>query len=149
MGVKLLRINLNFRFYFYPLFFAICLYPFRGFAFTNIPKNSAIVRVLNKQTGKVQDLNIPVGKAKIFENIIIRVRACYGRPDNEIEENSLFAEIMEFKGVSSSRVNSVKVGKTIFSGWMFSSSISLNPVEHPVYDVWVLKCEDENFLSKI
>jgi hypothetical protein len=28
----------------------------------------------------------------------------------------------------------------IFSGWMFGSSPALNPLEHPVYDVWVLDC---------
>lgn len=29
----------------------------------------------------------------------------------------------------------------IFSGWMFASSPALNPLEHPVYDVWVITCE--------
>ena len=30
----------------------------------------------------------------------------------------------------------------VFSGWMFASSPALNPLEHPVYDVWVLSCHD-------
>lgn len=32
-------------------------------------------------------------------------------------------------------------GEKIFSGWMFASSPALNPLEHPVYDVWVIGCE--------
>jgi len=32
-------------------------------------------------------------------------------------------------------------GDKIFSGWMFASSPALNPLEHPVYDVWVIGCE--------
>lgn len=30
----------------------------------------------------------------------------------------------------------------IFKGWMLSSSPALNAIEHPVYDVWLLKCID-------
>jgi hypothetical protein len=29
----------------------------------------------------------------------------------------------------------------IFAGWMFASSPALNPLEHPVYDVWVIDCK--------
>ncbi|MEL6363320.1 MAG: DUF2155 domain-containing protein [Pseudomonadota bacterium] len=31
-------------------------------------------------------------------------------------------------------------GDTVFTGWMFASSPALNPLEHPVYDVWVIDC---------
>ncbi|MEM6413412.1 MAG: DUF2155 domain-containing protein [Pseudomonadota bacterium] len=34
-------------------------------------------------------------------------------------------------------------GRKIFSGWMFASSPALNPLEHPVYDVWVIDCETQ------
>ena len=30
--------------------------------------------------------------------------------------------------------------RPIFSGWMVASSPALNPLEHPRYDVWVLRC---------
>ena len=32
-------------------------------------------------------------------------------------------------------------GVPIFTGWMFASSPSLNAIEHPVYDVWVIDCK--------
>lgn len=32
-------------------------------------------------------------------------------------------------------------GDNIFRGWMFASSPALNPLEHPVYDVWVIDCK--------
>ena len=28
----------------------------------------------------------------------------------------------------------------VFNGWMFSSSPSIAPFDHPVYDVWLVKC---------
>ena len=33
-------------------------------------------------------------------------------------------------------------GRKIFSGWMYGSSPGLNAVEHPLYDVWVLGCNN-------
>lgn len=32
-------------------------------------------------------------------------------------------------------------GDKVFSGWMFASSPALNPLEHAVYDVWVIDCK--------
>jgi len=32
-------------------------------------------------------------------------------------------------------------GINIFRGWMFASSPALNPLEHAVYDVWVIDCK--------
>ena len=34
--------------------------------------------------------------------------------------------------------------KVIFSGWMFSSTPSLNSLEHPINDIWLLKCDNSN-----
>ncbi len=35
----------------------------------------------------------------------------------------------------------ISVGDKVFSGWMFASSPALNPLEHAVYDVWVIDCK--------
>jgi hypothetical protein len=29
----------------------------------------------------------------------------------------------------------------VFRGWMFASSPGLHPVEHPLYDVWLIACK--------
>lgn len=37
----------------------------------------------------------------------------------------------------------VRVGRDpqpVFSGWMVASAPALNPLEHPRYDMWVLRC---------
>ena len=28
----------------------------------------------------------------------------------------------------------------VFNGWMFSSSPSIKPFDHPVYDIWLVNC---------
>jgi len=32
------------------------------------------------------------------------------------------------------------VDKPVFKGWMIASSPALNALDHPRYDVWVLRC---------
>ena len=119
------------------------------FAFTNIPQNKAIIRALNKQTGRTKDIEIPVGEQTIFENILIDMKACFTRPEDETPEETSFIQITEINTGFKEELSSVKKGKIIFSGWMFSSSPSLVAMEHPNYDIWLLECKDDPKLAKI
>lgn len=118
-------------------------------AFTNLPQNTALIRALNKQTGKTKDIEIPVNDERMFENILIKVFSCYTRPEDETPENSAFIKVNETNTSYKEELNSVKQGATIFSGWMFSSSPSLVAMEHPNYDIWLLECKNDPKLPKI
>ena len=119
------------------------------YAFTNIPQNKAVIRALNKQTGKTKDIEIPVNENQIFENILIKIFACYTHPEDETPENSAFIQVNETNTSFKEEINSVKQGNLIFSGWMFSSSPSLSAMEHPNYDIWLLDCKNDPNLPKI
>ncbi len=112
------------------------------FSYTNVARNIAVVRVVNKISSKVETMEIPVGSSKVMDNLIFTIKACYGRPENELQENSMFIEVNEKSNSYIKKAGSLKKGKKIFSGWMFSSSTSLNPLQHPNYDLWVLECKD-------
>ena len=43
---------------------------------------------------------------------------------------------MHFDVITDKKNNEVFV----FNGWMFSSSPSLTPFDHPVYDIWLVQC---------
>ncbi len=131
------------------LFMFVFTFSLQVKAFTNIPQNTAKIRALNKQTGKTKDIEIPVGDEQIFENILIHVFACYTRPEDETPENSVFVKVNETNASFKEELNSVKLGQTVFSGWMFSSSPSLVAMEHPNYDIWLLECKDNPNLPKI
>ena len=120
-----------------------------GKTFTNIPQNKVLLRALNKQTGRTKDIEIPVHDQTIFENILIKVNACYTRPEDETPENSAFLEITEVNTNYKEELSSVKKGTLIFSGWMFSSSPSLSAMEHANYDIWVLECKNDPTLPQI
>lgn len=99
-----------------------------------IDKNTARMQAMDKITGKVSVINVPVGGAVDFGSFSIVVRSCKTRPVEETPENFAFVDITD-KTNKGDEVN-------IFKGWMISSSPATNAVEHPIYDVWLLKCLD-------
>jgi len=98
----------------------------------NIPMNMAKMQALDKVTGKMSVINVPVNGEVKFGSFSIVVRSCQATPPEETPENYAFVDVADTN----------REGKTfnIFKGWMVSSSPSLNSVEHPIYDVWLLQC---------
>ncbi len=101
----------------------------------------AKIRILNKQLGRVNTATVTVGESHRFENLEIMVRACHKNKEYDATENIMFVTV---KDTDSKYVEekSTKQYDTIFSGWMFSSSPSLSAMEHAIYDIWILSCEN-------
>ncbi len=101
-----------------------------------IKKNEILVEinVLDKVSSKNTILKLNLGEEKKFQNLLIKVLKC---------ENSKFdddPEITAYIQVKDSNIsNNEKV--FIFNGWTFSSSPTLNPFDHPVYDLWLSSCK--------
>lgn len=100
-----------------------------------IDKNTAQMQAMDKITGRVSVINVPVNGEVNFGSLSIVVRSCKTRPIEEAPENFAFVDVSDtsFSGEESN----------IFKGWMISSSPATNAVEHPIYDVWLLKCLDK------
>ena len=97
----------------------------------DLPTDSALLRGLDKTTGRVKTFTAKVGQAVSFGELNIVVDKCLKRPIDEAPENTAFLTIEE-----------AETGTAVFQGWMFSSNPALSAMEHPVYDVWVLECVD-------
>lgn len=95
--------------------------------------NTAILQGLNKVTARISKLEATVGTAIHFGNLEIIVKRCWQAPPSERPENAALLEIIDRKPDEAPEI--------VFNGWMFSSSPSLAGLEHPVYDVIVLKCD--------
>lgn len=96
--------------------------------------NTIVLQGLNKVTGHISKIEGPLGTALRFGNIEIVAKRCWKSPPEEQPENAALLDILEFKpGEGSGR---------IFQGWMFSSSPGLSGLEHAVYDVTVIACEE-------
>lgn len=90
------------------------------------------IRALDKITGRARVLYAPVGQPVKYATLSISVRSCYSTPASETPETSAFLQI------SDQRAD--RPAHRVFSGWMYASSPGLNGMEHPLYDVWVIKC---------
>ena len=105
----------------------LCALP--GVAMAYVNRDVAVLRVMNKDAGKVQEIKIPVGDEVQFEKLYINVRACKQTDPFEAEDFWGFIEIAEAnKG-------------QIFSNWMSRNEPGQNPLQHADYDVWMVKCE--------
>lgn len=92
----------------------------------------AVLRALDKVTARTVDLEVPVDEPIRFGTLNITVRYCRTRPPEEPPETFAFLEIEEEPDS--------RAAVRLFTGWMIASSPALNPLEHPVYDVWVVGC---------
>ena len=97
-----------------------------------IEMNTARMQAMDKITGRVSVINVPVNGNVHFGSLSIVVRSCKTRPVEETPENFAFVDVTD-KSLKGEEIN-------IFKGWMISSSPATNAVEHPIYDVWLLKC---------
>lgn len=98
---------------------------------------AAVLRGLDKITGRITVVEAPVGKPVTFGKLEILVSYCYKRPPEEPPEVTAFVQVTDLRAA---HPESEKVPH-VFSGWMFASSPALSAVEHPVYDVWLIDCK--------
>lgn len=106
----------------------------------DVVKNTAQMQAMDKITGRVSVINVPVGGEVKFGSLSIVVRKCQTRPVEETPDNFAFVDISDTT-LQGDEFN-------IFKGWMISSSPATHAVEHPIYDVWLLKCRDSQIDKK-
>ena len=124
------------------IFFVLALLPLCALnaSAENIKKNTARLQAMDKITGRVSVIDVPVNGEKAFGSLSIVIRSCQTRPAEEAPDNFAFADITD-KNLQGEEFN-------IFKGWMISSSPATHAVEHPIYDVWLLKCIDTKVDAK-
>jgi hypothetical protein len=105
-----------------------------GLAQAEVIKNPiAEFAALDKVTGRISHLEIPIGKTVQFGALKVTPRVCDSRPPTEPPDTASFVEVDEVK------LNGDE--QRIFTGWMFAESPGLHAVEHPVFDVWLTNCK--------
>lgn len=95
-------------------------------------KRMIIMRGLDKITGRPSNIMAPVGVPVKYATLTITARYCYSTPITEPPETTAFVQIEDHRPDQDAR--------QAFSGWMLASSPSLNGLQHPLYDVWVISC---------
>lgn len=99
----------------------------------NAPAPAAVLRGLDKITGQAKDFTAPVGRAVTFGSLSITVRACRSTPPEERPETAVYLEVRTAEAEADA--------EPLLKGWIFASSPGIHALEHPVYDVWAIRCK--------
>lgn len=101
-----------------------------GAAAQNVTSSpGATLRWLDKMTGETADIELGAGQAAISGRLTIQLDEC--RYPTANPSSDAFAHLT---------ISEEKRETPVFSGWMMASSPAISALEHPRYDVWVLRC---------
>ena len=103
-----------------------------------LPNRVAVLQGLDKVTARVSPVRAPLDEPTRFGTLEITARACRETLPTEPPESAAFLEIRELPSAADPNLPP----EELFSGWMFASSPAVSALEHPVYDVWVVDCEE-------
>ena len=95
--------------------------------------NLVEIKILDKVSSKTSRLTLNIQKETKFENLIIKVLKC---KNSEFDDNPEVTAYMQVKDITLKNNDRVFV----FNGWTFLSSPSITLFDHPVYDIWLIKC---------
>jgi hypothetical protein len=90
---------------------------------------------LDKITAKTSNIHISLGKTKKFGRLEIKALQC-GSVESSTEPGHV--AYIQVKDLSDNKDKQVFV----FNGWTFSNSTTLRPLDHPVYDFWLVSCDN-------
>ena len=91
------------------------------------------IKILDKVSSKNNILKIKIGEEQKFKNLLIKSLKC---KNSEFDDNPEIIAYLQVKDLTNKNNDEV----FIFNGWTFSSSPTINPFDHPVYDIWLTKC---------
>jgi len=99
----------------------------------------AVLQALDKVTAESLVFEAPVGKPIRYKGLIFTVRACERSTSEEAVQDSIAYLTIDSQPRAEPGL-AAPPARQVFKGWMYASSPGLHPLEHPVYDAWVISC---------
>ena len=125
LGKNNLNLNLIILFY-----FILCSI---AFSQSNLEGTYTDIKILDKISSKNTLLKLKNGDLVTFKDLSIKSLKC---KNSEFDDNPEITAYIQVTDLNNSNNDEVFV----FNGWMFSSSPSITPFDHPVYDIWLVNC---------
>ena len=91
------------------------------------------IRILDKLSSKNKLLKLNIGENFLYKNLEIKVLKCKNSKFDDNPDITTYLQVKDNKNSNNDEV-------FVFNGWTFSSSPSIQVFDHPVYDLWILKC---------
>ena len=99
----------------------------------NLEGNFTDIKILDKISSKNTLLKLKNGEIKKFKDLSIKSLKCKNSEFDDDPEIIAYIQVRDLTNKNNDEVFA-------FNGWMFSSSPSIAPFDHPVYDVWLVNC---------
>ena len=91
------------------------------------------IKILDKVSSKTSTVELKIGKEIEFKNLLIKSLKCENSKFDDNPEITAYIQVIDKTNTNNDEV-------FVFNGWAFSSSPSLKPFDHPVYDIWLIDC---------
>ena len=118
----------------YILIIFISLFVFSSlYSDNNLEGNFTEIKILDKISSKNELIKLSNGEEIKYKDLLIKSIKCKNSEFDDDPEITAYIQVKDLSIKSNDEV-------FVFNGWMFSSSPSINPFDHPVYDVWLTSC---------
>ena len=129
---KNIKVGNNLNFFLFLYLFTIII-TFKISAEINIDGSNTDIKILDKISSKNELIKLTNNKEFIYKDLAIKSIKC---TDSKFDDNPEVKAYIQVRDLTKKNRNNVFV----FNGWMFSSSPSIVPFDHPVYDIWLVNC---------
>ena len=128
---KNILVGKNSFFLYLPIFFFL----FTSISHSNIQLEGSFteIKILDKISSKNTSLKLKNGQLLKFKDLSIQSLKCKNSEFDDSPEITAYIQVRDLSNQNNDEV-------FVFNGWMFSSSPSITPFDHPIYDVWLIKC---------
>ncbi len=106
---------------------------FEAFSQSNLEGSYTDIKILDKISSKNTLLKLRNGDLVSFKDLSIKSLKCKNSEFDDNPEITAYLQVIDLNNLNNDEV-------FIFNGWMFSSSPSITPFDHPVYDIWLMSC---------
>ena len=94
-----------------------------------------VLKALDKITAKTCIIKMGIEKKEVFRELEIKVLKCVLSSKEDPPDTIAYLQIKDLAEKNKDQV-------FIFNGWTFASTPTLKSVDHPIYDVWLVGCEN-------
>ncbi|MDA7552139.1 DUF2155 domain-containing protein [Candidatus Pelagibacter sp.] len=91
------------------------------------------IKILDKVSSKNTKLVLKIGEEKKFQDLMIKSLKCKNSEFDDNPEVTAYLQVVDIRNTKNDEV-------FVFNGWTFSSSPTIRPFDHPVYDIWLTRC---------
>tara|TARA_B100000900_G_scaffold61587_1_gene47024 strand:+ start:308 stop:715 length:408 start_codon:yes stop_codon:yes gene_type:complete len=91
------------------------------------------LKILDKISSKNTLVKLKNEELTTFKDLSIKSLKCKNSVFDDNPEITAYIQVRDLTNENNDEV-------FVFNGWMFSSSPSIAPFDHPVYDIWLVNC---------